>query len=336
MENNDIFSPDDEWEQESAPAEELAKVKKLLIKHDQKTILKSITIITALVLVFAFVLVPLTETLHWNPDQYHYSEIDSDLKLTLQAYMELFCPGKRVTYVHSTKSGYASYDLRISIHDTSRETWDKVEATLSLSDLSLEAEFYDTDPRDILPFRTMDESEMEDTLDTLTQLPEYITVQAAISFPEDQDMSQIFALWIDYTWSEAPYPLSLDWVAVRNCGPDETRQACGFSLANLNPDAEVNEYYPEFYRAHLNPDGEYLQQHFKSLLQYSSDQWEKGRGMDVTVGRNYYDAVLEYVEENGVMSYGCIVSGTPQALLNLLDQGIITQVRILDAWLDVE
>lgn len=337
MENKDIFETDPQWEQSPAPAEDLAKVKKLLKKRDNKTILKTLALLAVLVLFIAFVLIPLTETFYWNPDMYHYEGSCSDLQLTLSAWMELFYPGKRVTGIQSSKTGYASYNLRISVQDRGKETWEKVDATLELSDLSLEADFYDTDPRDILPFRSQEESERASTQETLSQLPEYITLRAAVTFPEDLDMAQVFAFWQEYTWSTAPYPLYLDWVAVRTRDPEENQILTGFSMAHYGPmEDSINDYYPEFWIESLNPDGEYLAQHFKSLLQYSSDQWEKGRGMDVHIGTNYYEEALNYVEKNGVISYGFIVSGTPQALLNLLDQGIITQINILDAWLDVE
>lgn len=337
MENKDILDNDPQWERSDPPAEELAKVRKLLKAHDRKTVTKSVTVIAALVLIFAFVVVPLTETLYWNPDMCHYDENFSDLYLTLDAYLELLCPGKEFNGVLYSKAGYATYDLRVSIADNSKEVWEKWDATLELGDLWFEADFYETDPKDVLPFRRLEDYEQEEYLDTLRQLPEYITIRAAVTFPEDQDMAQVFAFWQDHTWSNAEYPLSLDWVAVRNCGSDESRRECGFSMKHYGPAAStVNNYYPEFHISDLNPDGKYLEQHFKSLLQYSSDQWEKGRGMDVTIGSNYYEKVLDYVEENGVMSYGVIVSGSPQALLHLLEEGAVSQIRILDAWLDVE
>ena len=79
-----------------------------------------------------------------------------------------------------------------------------------------------------------------------------------------------------------------------------------------------------------------LEQHFKSLLQFSSDQLEAGRGARVYGGdRNYYAEVLRYVEENGVMSYGCIAFTSPQKLLSLLEDEQVSQIMLLDAWIDL-
>lgn len=336
MENKDMF--DNEWERDDTPWEDIASIQKMIKAHDRKTITKALALITALVFFIALVVVPLTEKLFWNPKMCHYEENVSDLQLTLSAWTELFYPGKQVTGIQNNKTGYASYDLRISIQDHGKEAWEKVDATLERNRLYLDPDFYEIDPRDVVPFRQLYAYEQEPELETLRKLPEYVTIRAAVVFPEDLNMAQVFDFWQKYTWSDTPYPLYLDWVAVRTCNSEEYHKLTGFSMAHYGPMTEpsINDHYPEFFIESLNPDGEYLVQHFKSLLQYSSDQCAKGRGMNVMPGVNYYDEVLEYVEENGVKSYGFIVSGTPQSLLHLLEEGIITQVNILDGWLDVE
>ena len=49
----------------------------------------------------------------------------------------------------------------------------------------------------------------------------------------------------------------------------------------------------------------------------------------------YRQLNLYYVEENGVMSYGAVVVASPQTLLELLDEGVISHVTILDGWIDL-
>jgi hypothetical protein len=336
MENKDIF--DNEWERDDAPQEDFASIKKMIKAHDRKTIAKALALIIALVLFIALIVIPLTEKLYWNPEMYHYEANVSDLQLTLSAWTELFYPGKQVTGIQYSKTGFASYDLRIAIQDHGKEAWEKVDAILERNKLYLDPDFYEIDPRDVVPFRQLYAYEQELELETLQKLPEYVTIRAAVTLPEELDMAQVFAFWQDYTWSDAPYPLYLDWVAVRTSNSEEYQKTTGFAMHHYGPmtDASINDHYPELRIESLNPDGKYLVQHFKSLLKYSSDQLEAGRGMNLIPGVNYYKEVLEYVEENGVKSYGFIVSGAPQALLHLLEEGIITQINILDGWLDVE
>ena len=47
----------------------------------------------------------------------------------------------------------------------------------------------------------------------------------------------------------------------------------------------------------------------------------------------YYEAVLDYVEENGVYAYGCTVTASPKQLLFLLNEGYACNLTIRDAWI---
>ena len=48
-----------------------------------------------------------------------------------------------------------------------------------------------------------------------------------------------------------------------------------------------------------------------------------------------YTDILEYVEENGVMTYGVVVTATPQALLSLMDSEQVYEIRLIDGWIDI-
>lgn len=327
---------DAEWSSSASfdpPSEDIGKVRHLLKRRDRKTVTKVVALMFALALLILFVLMPLIESFFWSPEDHTYSAIMRDVELVYQAYTELFHPGKQVNHVYASDTGFASYDLTIHVRDHSRSTWYDLSGSMKHGRLYLSESFYDSDSPDVYTFRTLEDFEIREALEKLEQLPEYITVQAAVTFPEDLDMEALTAFELEYTFSSAEYPLQLEWAAIRNCSPESRLTICGIDLMNDRFDEGINEYYPQFYITGINPDGSYLEQHFKSLLQFSSDMAEMGRGMGLSSG--YYDAVLEYVEENGVYSYGCIVSGSPKALLHLYDEGVVTQILILDAWLDV-
>ena len=83
-------------------------------------------------------------------------------------------------------------------------------------------------------------------------------------------------------------------------------------------------------------DQESLEHHFKSLLRYSADQVEKGRGIVPYDDEELYSEILDYVEENGVKTYGVVVTGTPQMLLELMDHEQVYGINLLDCWLDID
>ena len=320
---------------ELSPADP-GKVTALLKRHDRKSFLKTTALLGILALLVSCVLIPWAERLYWNPDDTSYDDTQLDIKLVMDAYTELFLPCKTITGIRVTDTGFATYELSLSIHDRSRPDWYDLTATLDQGKLLLHQGFSEDDPTWILPFNKREDYIVEENMRHLDALPEYVTLRAAVIFPEDLNMAQIFSLWTDYTWSDTEYPLTIDWVAVRHQAENSETylRECGFSFYVSGLDSEINDTYPEFYLWGMNPDGSDLEQHFKSLLKFSSDRCRDNRNV-YGVSQTYYDSVLSYVEEHGVMSYGCIVTGSPDAIRNLLDQGIAEQIRILDGWLDI-
>lgn len=343
LEKNKLIAEylDEEWDSPSPPEEssttETTKVNALLKRHDRKIILKGLAIFAALVLIISCVLVPLVESFYWNPDDSTYCDSELDVKLAMDAYTELFLPCKTINGFRVEDTGFATYDLIFSIHDRSKPEWYRLPAYLRKGKLYLGEGFFEDDHQWIFPFLEREDFVVEENLKHLDYLPEYVTLRASVVFPEELSMSEIFSLWTEYTWSDAEYPLSIDWVAIRHSAedPGKYQRPCGITLATNGLEDGINEVYPQFYNWGLNPDGSELEQHFKSLLQFSSDRCASGRVVYGT-SKSFYDNALAYVEEHGVMSYGCIVTGSPDALQNLLDQGIAAQLRILDGWLAVE
>ena len=73
-----------------------------------------------------------------------------------------------------------------------------------------------------------------------------------------------------------------------------------------------------------------------SLLQFSADQVENDTGIPAArdeSNRDFYTDVLNYVEENGIFSYGCYVTGTPETFLALIESGAVSNVWIEDIWI---
>ena len=100
---------------------------------------------------------------------------------------------------------------------------------------------------------------------------------------------------------------------------------------------EANGQYPYLDYKSSEKTPENLETHFKSLLRFSEDQVEKGTGIPLEhrMGQSFYTEVLEYVEKNGIYSYGCYVIGTPETILALMESGAVSQVWIQDLWIDI-
>lgn len=128
---------------------------------------------------------------------------------------------------------------------------------------------------------------------------------------------------------------SIQWAGIRVCGMQEQM----YPLCGMKPYATgiiqdfMNENYPYFDIKLEQADASQLESHFKSLLQFSLDQQQAGTGIDAinTMADSYYTRALEYVETNGIYSYGCYISGPASLFLELLDSGTASQVWIENA-----
>lgn len=337
MENWNEFAPLPDGD------EELKKIRKNINKRSWKTILTSLVLTAAIFLIAVFGVIPAVEKLYWAPYTSDYVEGANDLQMVLQTYTELFQPGYTAS-VNAGRTGFATYEL--SIVRTDVTTWEReyIDGTLKRGELYIGREFSDERLSQMHFYRARDqrpinEYDRERTRQLLTELPEYIQLKAAISFPEDLTMEELINLGISYNRGllNSHDGISIKWAGIRNCHeePERSTPLCGMSLSYSIDDLSLNPYYPELVTESYAPDGSHFEQHFKSLLQFASDQLEKGKMIPVWTNEDYYQYVLDYVEENGVMTYGCLVTATPRQLLTLLEDGAVSDVVLMDCWIDI-
>ena len=333
---------DSQWEEESvvpdAPAEEMKKVKRSLRRRNILIVLTSLVLVAALLLVTVYIGIPAAETLYWNPATTSYGTPHStDLELMLAAYAELFCPDINIASATETKTGFATYDISIQYWNTYRGGDSLfVSGAIEKGELNLPTGLLRQCPVNIFdratyPFYADEESRQQTVYDKLSVLPEYVTVVAAVSFPEDKSMEEVFE------FQDSLMDGQVGWTAIRTSPLDEQMlPLCGMDISQSGTvRTEVNEYYPCLDVKGVEATAENLETHFKSLLKFSADQAEAGTGIPKSYYHDqcYYTQVLEYVEENGIYSYGCYVSGTPETFLALIESGAVSQVWIEDIWI---
>ena len=319
--------------------EELKKIRKSLKQQNRKTILICLVLILAVILAGVFVITPVLESIYWAPYTSDYVQQGNDLKWMLEAYTELFQPGKEIQSVITGDTGFASNDLTLTRIDTATSEKEYIGGTLTRGTLDLDYPFYEYgleraffQGNNNLP-QEMITHYRETAIERLAELPSFVTVKAIAFFPEDLTMAQLFQYQYD-----GRNGVTLKWVGVRNAPKDAEHApfAIGFSPHPGGSLALLNEVYPEIGLIHVNKDGSHLEEHFKSLLRFSADQLDKDKGIPiVTLTGNYYRDALAYVEENGVVSYGCLVTGTPEGLLKWLEDGVASSMILTDGWIDV-
>ena len=274
---------------------------------------------------------------YWDPRQASYCEDVTDLELALMAHTELFCPGMELRSVTVSHVGLGIYTLSIHSQKSPKAENYYFSGAVTEGTLSICDGYYDCRlPANAIagamyPYYPMSDAAIESTRENLAALPAYVKVRAAVSFPDDISMEEL----IDFSETDG---LLVLWSGIRVNEEGQQMLPCGMDpFSGGLVVTGINDTYPAFCINGEAGTAENLIQHFKSLLRYSADQVENGTGIEARTdnGKSYYETALDYVEENGVKSYGCVVSASPQVLIALLDARIITQIYPMEAWIDV-
>lgn len=316
-------------------------------------------VLTSLILVFTILIsviqyaIPALEKQYWDPSEKTCDDHVSDLAITLGAYAELFCPTQAVRTVTDHKRGFANYDISIEMTDTTYSekanyyVGNVEKGILTLPDgiWNLPGRVFSNIGRKMPRLYTNQMiGKDHDVCDILESFPEYTVVLAAISFPEDLNMKELIQL--EETYQDR---CQFGWIAIRDGYVDPNSvPLCGmkpFSPAlNLESLNESYPYFSVFFARYLEEDpGLCYEEHFKSLLRFSIDQVNAGTGLTPPNWYNqgyhsdseYYENVLTYVEENGVYAYGAYVYATPDALLEMMEKGVVCNITYQDHWIDI-
>ena len=337
FENWDQQISSTDWEQE------MKTIRKSLRRRNRRIILTSVVLVIALLFGTIQFGMPALEKLYWVPDECTYLDNITDLELTMNIYNELFGHGKHFAGIHSQKRGFADYALEVifveyasgsRLSDVSYRT-----ASLTKGRLSASSNFWLDMIPGIFPPDAAIYSEDQLTLhqkrnrDLLRSLPDYVQVHAAVTFSQDLTMEQLQQL--QYQYSEDARFL---WTILRCSDPSgRSITPCGMHLTEYRSEKYEPAFwkdtpYPSLFVDRYDWSPEDMETHITSMLQFSRDQAELGKGfLPTKEDSGYYQQVLSYFEENGVKAYGCYLIATPQVLLEMLENGTVWYIDITDA-----
>lgn len=333
------------WEQEFAFSDsgnELKMIQKNIRRRNYKVILTSVALVILLLLCAVHIFIPAAEKLYWDPTACNYLENITDLELTMVTYNNLFGHGQHIMAPIITKTGFADYSI-----ETTFVEWETITRLTALSRRSttltqgtlnadsdfwiemMEGSFIREYKKDDLHINfTNEESEK-----ILRTLPEYIQVLASVTFTNDLSMKQLQILTEENRKSDAHFL----WAILRTSDPSEYVHPCGIQLTEYIPNRYQTDFWKDTAYPNLFPDRgtwtpKSMEQHIISSLQFSADQFGKGTGI-LPPGENedYYETTLGYLEDNGIKTYGCYVLATPQVLLEMIENGTVSYIYLIDA-----
>ena len=357
-----------DFETEAPPNTEdyktLNNIKKSMRTRSLAIILSTIGILLILVLAFNFIGKPLLNMLYYNPDKHSYSTHDPDISVSLDAYMELHNPTLKYNSSSLTSSGINKYDIRIYSQHYLTNELQILDGKLIKDSLYIENtnaggnEFYDT----IFPGafiygrRAIDEfakdgeeaakiekerreNELTEAKAYLSELPNYIDVGAYISFDHYLTLEELTRIPYNEKYTNS---IILLWAGVNISNTSEgSYPMIGFNMdlsnSSRNNYDKINEKYKAFdtwntLEGTSGPISRAYEEHFKDMISFQLDNIDflntlTNTGIDY---EGYYKGVQSYINENGVKTYGIIVKGTGEAILELLEEPYVIGIHIDD------
>ena len=360
MENFDSMN----WENLPTPAEyekELKKIRRSLRKRNVLIVLTSLVLAAALLLGTVQYGIPFLESFYWDPRTVSFgTEKGTDLDMLLTAYSNLFCPTVDIRGTTVTHNGFASYSLTLQRWDEIHGVVSDSYGTLQKGELFLPSSIWKYAYGNQVGSFFMTDADSNAVnrrffTEKLSQLPEYIQIGAFITFTEDKTIYKTLDFFDELcngNWKRVNQT-GRYWMAIRHGDEMGNEVRCGISFSESTSDyPEMNQYYPAFSPYHAYEElnhsyaansqyGPVYETHFKSMLQYLDDQLKQGTGIPAPTlpsgesNPDFYSDTLSYVEQNGVMVYGCYIVTTPLTLLELMDREDVLFVYPTEGWLNI-
>lgn len=331
--------------------EETIKLKKSVNKRLRKVVISSVLTIIALCFVI-FLVSSIVDGVYYDPTATTQSDttqlgkgLRSDFYYDMQAYISLNIPGYSMSSFTSEKSkGFGKYEISYSMKNLFTKDEQRYFVNFSrgkspyvMDGIFSREEMYGVWEGFKIGRGGTPEGLNEKNISYLNELNPLSYISMSIVFDDDLTMEEF------YNMSSQHESLNYKWVGVRTVyygtewSENQPMHFIGFN-PNLKdvyptPEGPNPEEYPFFYLEDIWDSQLYTNKglteampeayetHFKSRLEYLKSREEFIKIFDYNEYKiDFYDNALEYIDENGVKTYGVLVYGTVSDFLDHLDE----------------
>ncbi|WFA09033.1 anti sigma factor C-terminal domain-containing protein [Tissierella sp. Yu-01] len=340
---NTSFRKDEEYRDESI------EIKKSVNNRLRKVVLTSVGIMIALLLGIFFIISPLIDSLYYNPGKVTVGEVEQDINFDMQAITELNYPGFALSsLVNVDRQGLGEYDIYYFRTNLFTEEINYVNSKLKRRNyITNHTSWINDKSFNFKTVRIPDWFNVEDSKEQKERVMNHVKklspvayTSSWITFEKDLTMEELHQLQLKYR------DINFVWVGVRIASPDDDTawDLLGFITRpsiKATFDKPNVEKYPalDFMEWLVNPVGldheatypepRGYELHFKDLLKYAIDRKD---AINVLEGRpnrhEYYEKALNYVEENGVKSYGVLIYANAEDLIKLVQNEQILTLEL--------
>ena len=312
---------------EESNNKETINLKKSVNKRLRKVVITSVSTVLLILLSVFYIVSPIVDNIYYNPSKVSLGKDLKDFYFDLRVFTELNLPGYAIGGgVISESLGFGEYNIYFDrINTFTRET-DSISAKIKRNmRIGSHEDFYGDIMHSygfqIIRDPNLDEisyfkNQKERVLDHIKQLNPVSYVSAYVTFEDDLSMEDFNELVYKYS------NINFKWVGVRTSPQDEVaRFITGFnpdpnngSVGSDNPDSERYPYLQLMdWMSPTNLNNRHgmkkgYEQHYMSLLRFMADRESAVKSLEGNPYKSsYYQSALEYVEENGVNTFGVLI-----------------------------
>ncbi len=319
--------------------EELKNIKKSIRKRSSSLVFIAVVLVILLLTTYNIFSKPLLNQTFYNPMKRTYSDYSYDIDVCLDVINELHFPGLlNGGNIAIENTGVGDYNFTLIRNNMLTGTREYIPFTISKGKISSPYSFWaypsiNIFTRGTMPFYSFP-TDMDKMKEYLKGLPDYINVKAYISFDYDLSMSELSDIFNNNK------NIYFAWAGIRNSEEDIQKiPLIGFETAGSGIFYEnINTIYPNFelseeMRKNNKATGELYESHFKSLLNFQIDNEDFLKALKA-LGNNldsdYYKSILDYVNKNGVKTYGVVAIGSASEILKFYENKYICGIYIND------
>lgn len=337
--------------------EETIGIKKSVNRRLRRVVIASVSIVLAIILGIFFIISPIVDSFYYNPtEKLIGGKYSNDIFYDLTAIIELNYPS-RVLTIHSyiERLGFGSYSVNYKVKDTFTRQEIPISFKLernhiryTLLDDATDASYHYAGFMTVWePDSFISEEYWEQkrrVMDHLRKLSPASYVSAYITFEEDLTMEELWELKQDYN-EDDPIQVNIVWVAVRTSAKGVKAEYITGFKTDLNAGVRTNyvpdkEKYPLFQLGDLYHEENNrvirakslfptaYETHYKSLLKYLVDREEAVKVLEFEKKYEYYKAALNYIEENGIKTFGVLVYADAEDLIKFVENNPVKTLVI--------
>ena len=328
--------------------EETIKLKKSVNKRLRKVVLSSVLLVVALYITIFYGISPLVDSLYYNPMKTSVGQSDHDISFDVYAITELNKPGLSPSTVYVDQEGFGKYNVMYSYRDVFTDENYDVNQVLQRGEI--ENSYSDPISQSSMFMGIMYPSNDNDAavskekvMNHLMQLNPITYVSMSILFEKDLSMEELYRL-------EESYPeIEFEWAGIRTESSDQSKELIGISLLSskvsspLLGDEKISEKYPAFFmmdwlvhpmnrKEDTSLIAQAYEEHYRSLLQYVIERKDAIGVMEYREEKtDFYEAALDYADNQGIETYGVLVYGEAEDLLLLVEDESVRSLEFHQA-----